>query len=170
MNEDNNQECKVVAFESSNGACYGYPLYTGHCTAESGWKTYSTQSKNDILLYKREVDSSDYNVHLIISVNIKAGGQTKFSGIIHSLILLLIILVLSPIASTIPLSVLAAILIKVGIDIIDWEFFKNLRIKSKLEILTTFLVIFLTVFINLIIAVFAGVLFYFVLKLILNKD
>ena len=103
-------------------------------------------------------------------VNIKAGGQTKFSGIIHSLILLLIILVLSPIASIIPLSVLAAILIKVGIDIIDWEFFKNLRTKSKLEILTTFLVIFLTVFINLIIAVFAGVLFYFVLKLVLNKD
>jgi SulP family sulfate permease len=103
-------------------------------------------------------------------VNIKAGGQTKFSGIVHSLILLLTVLVLSPIASIIPLSVLAAILIKVGIDIVDWEFFKNLRTKSRLEILTTFLVIFLTVFINLIIAVFAGVLFYFILKLILNKD
>jgi SulP family sulfate permease len=103
-------------------------------------------------------------------VNIKAGGQTKFSGIVHSLILLLTVLVLSPIASTIPLSVLAAILVKVGIDIVDWEFFKNLRTKSRLEILTTFLVIFLTVFINLIIAVFAGVLFYFILKLILNKD
>jgi len=103
-------------------------------------------------------------------VNIKAGGQTKFSGIIHSLVLILIVLFLSPIASAIPLSVLAAILIRVGIDIIDWDFFKNLRTKSKLEILTTFLVIFLTVFINLIIAVCAGVLFYFIAKLILNKD
>jgi len=102
-------------------------------------------------------------------VNIKAGGQTKFSGIIHSLILLLTVLVLSPIASTIPLSVLAAILIKVGIDIIDWEFFKNLTTKSKLEISTTFLVIFLTVFVNLIIAVFSGILFYFILKLALKK-
>ena len=54
-------------------------MYTGHCTAESGWKTYSTQSKNDILLYKREVDSSDYNVHLIISVNIKAGGHISIN-------------------------------------------------------------------------------------------
>ena len=103
-------------------------------------------------------------------VNIKAGGQTKFSGIIHSLVLILIVLFLSPIASAIPLSVLAAILIRVGIDIIDWDFFKNLRTKSKLEILTTFLVIFLTVFINLIIAVCAGVLFYFIVKSMLNKD
>jgi SulP family sulfate permease len=103
-------------------------------------------------------------------VNIKAGGQTKFSGIIHSLVLILIVLFLSPIASAIPLSVLAAILIRVGIDIIDWDFFKNLRTKSNLEILTTFLVIFLTVFINLIIAVCAGVLFYFIVKLMLNND
>ena len=103
-------------------------------------------------------------------VNIKAGGQTKFSGIIHSLVLLLIVLVLSPVASTIPLSVLAAILIKVGIDIIDWNFFKNLSAKSIIDILTTLLVIFLTVFVNLIIAVFAGVLFYFVLKLVLNNN
>jgi len=108
-------------------------------------------------------------------VNIKAGGQTKFSGIIHSLFLLLIVLVLSPIASIIPLSVLAAILIKVGIDIIDWNFFKNLSAKSfgglaGIDILTTLLVIFLTVFINLIIAVFAGILFYIILKLVLKKD
>ena len=103
-------------------------------------------------------------------VNIKAGGQTKLSGIIHSLVLLLIVLVLSPVASVIPLSVLAAILIKVGIDIIDWKFFQNLRTKSRLEILTTFLVIFLTVFINLIIAILAGVLFYFILKLLMNTS
>ena len=86
------------------------------------------------------------------------------------MILLLIILVLFPIASIIPLSVLAAILIKVGIDIVDWKFFKNLRTKSRLEILTTFLVILLTVFVNLIIAVFAGVLFYLIAKLVLIKD
>ena len=103
-------------------------------------------------------------------VNIKAGGQTKLSGIIHSLVLLLIVMVLSPVASIIPLSVLAAILIKVGIDIIDWNFFKNLRTKSRVDILTTFLVIFLTVFVNLIIAVLLGVLFYFVLKLVLNNN
>ena len=102
-------------------------------------------------------------------VNIKAGGQTKLSGIIHSFVLLLIVLVLSPIASVIPLSVLAAILIKVGIDIVDWNFFKNLKTKSVVEILTTFLVIFLTVFMNLVIAVTAGVFFYIILKFIFNK-
>ena len=104
-------------------------------------------------------------------VNIKAGGQTKLSGIIHSLILLLIVLIFAPIAANIPLSVLAAILIKVGIDIIDWTFFKNLRNQSMLNILTTLLVIFLTVFVNLIIAVAIGVLFHFAFStLIKNKN
>ena len=101
-------------------------------------------------------------------VNIKAGGKTKLSGIAHSLVLVLIILVLSPIASIIPLSVLASILIKVGIDIIDWKFFLSLKSKSRLEILTTLLVIFLTVFVNLIAAVACGVFFYFILKLVLS--
>ena len=82
----------------------------------------------------------------------------------------MVVFVLYPIASAIPLSVLAAILVKVGIDIVDWEFFKNLRTKSRLEVLTTFLVILLTVFVNLIIAVFAGVLFYLIAKLVLIKD
>jgi len=101
-------------------------------------------------------------------VNIKAGGQTKLSGMIHAFVLLLIVLFLSPIAEIIPLSVLASILIKVGIDIIDWDFFKNCHKKSLLNILTTVLVIFLTVFVNLVIAVLVGVLFYFFLNFILK--
>jgi len=103
-------------------------------------------------------------------VNIKAGGKTNLSGIIHSLVLLLIVLFFSPIAANIPLSVLAAILIKVGIDIIDWNFFKNLRIQSILHILTTLLVIFLTVFANLIIAVITGILFYFIFSSLKIKN
>lgn len=97
-------------------------------------------------------------------VNIKAGGQTKLSGMLHASILLLIVIVLSPIAELIPLSVLAAILIKVGIDIIDWNFFKNIKKYSITNIIITFLVILLTVFANLIIAVAVGVLIKFLIK------
>ena len=97
-------------------------------------------------------------------VNINSGGKTKLSGIIHSIILLLIVLFLSPLAEIIPLSVLSAILIKVGIDIIDWDFIKNYNLKSYSDLLTKVIVVFLTVFTNLILAVFVGVLFNFLLK------
>jgi SulP family sulfate permease len=99
-------------------------------------------------------------------VNIQAGGQTKISGIIHSIVLLIFILSFSSVAEIIPLSVLAAILIKVGIDIIDWNFIKNYKKNSIVDIITNILVIILTIFINLIIAVFAGVLFYYLSKYI----
>ncbi|MFW2582299.1 SulP family inorganic anion transporter, partial [Aliarcobacter butzleri] len=52
-------------------------------------------------------------------VNINNGGTTKLSGIVHSITLLLIILFFAPLASKIPLALLAGILIKVGIDILD---------------------------------------------------
>ena len=97
-------------------------------------------------------------------VNINAGGKTRISGMIHSLILLLTIMVFSSAAENIPLSVLSSILIKVGIDIIDWNFFKKLKAFPLLDILVTFIVIFLTVFVNLVVAVIVGSLFYFIWK------
>ena len=94
-------------------------------------------------------------------VNIQAGGQTKVSGMIHAIALLLVIILLSPIAKVIPLSILAAILIKVGIDIIDWKFIKNYKNHSINNMITNIIVVILTVFVNLILAVFAGVIFYY---------
>ena len=102
-------------------------------------------------------------------VNINSGGKSKLSGIIHSIILLLIVLFFSPIAEIIPLSILSAILIKVGIDIIDWDFIKNYNLKSTSDLLTKIIVVFFTVFTNLILAVFIGVLFNFLIK-IFNKN
>ena len=99
-------------------------------------------------------------------VNIQAGGQTRFSGMMHALVLLLVIITLSPIAEIIPLSVLAAILIKVGIDIIDWNFIKNFKTYSINYIITNILVVVLTVFVNLILAVIVGVIFYYLYKYI----
>ena len=103
-------------------------------------------------------------------VNIKAGGKTKFSGITHSILLLLIVLVFSPIAEIIPLSVLAAILIKVGVDIIDWDFVKKFSTQPIRDRCITFFVIVLTVFVNLIVAVILGALLYFFLNYFFIKN
>ena len=91
-------------------------------------------------------------------INVKSGGTTRLSGIIHSITLLLVILFLAPIASQIPMAVLAGILMKVGIDILDYRFFRIWR-ESPRSDLTVMMVVFLTtVFIDLITAVGVGIL------------
>ncbi len=90
-------------------------------------------------------------------VNIKSGATSNISGIIHAVILLLILLVLSPLASHIPMPVLAGILIKVGLDIIDHKLLKQLKIAPRQDVSVMLVVFVLTVFVDLIVAVGAGV-------------
>ncbi|PLX62637.1 SulP family inorganic anion transporter [Sedimenticola selenatireducens] len=89
-------------------------------------------------------------------VNIKAGGRTPISGALHSLILLGCILGAGGLASHIPKAVLAGILIKVGTDIIDWDYFKRLRQVPLSGIVKMLVVLLLTVFVDLMIAVATG--------------
>jgi len=90
-------------------------------------------------------------------INVQAGGKTPLSGIIHGLVLMVILFGAGPLTATIPHTVLAGILIKVGIDIIDWSFLKR---AHKLSVKATglmYIVLFLTVFVDLITAVAVGV-------------
>ena len=90
-------------------------------------------------------------------VNIQAGGRTALSGIIRAVVLMLVVLLAAPMASRIPLAVLAAIAVKVGIDIIDWEFLKRAHHLSIKAAVITYGVIALTVLVDLIAAVGIGV-------------
>lgn len=89
-------------------------------------------------------------------VNIRAGGKTGTSGVVHALLLLAIILGLAPLAGHIPHAVLAGILIKVGIDIIDWRYLTHIRYAPRPGVAIMFLVFGLTVFVDLILAVGIG--------------
>ena len=90
-------------------------------------------------------------------LNVKSGGTTKLSGIIHSITLLCVVLFLAPIASEIPLAVLAGILMKVGIDILDYKFLAIIKHAPKNDLLVMVVVFFLTVFVDLIVAVGVGI-------------
>jgi SulP family sulfate permease len=90
-------------------------------------------------------------------VNIRAGGVSRLSGIIHSAVLLLIVLVLGPAAAWIPHAALAGILIKVGIDIVDWSYVRMAHRGPRWDLLLMALVLLLTVFVDLITAVGVGV-------------
>lgn len=89
-------------------------------------------------------------------INAKSGGQTPLSGIIHALVLAVIVIGASPLTEPIPNAVLAGILIKVGIDIIDWSFLKRAHRLSVKGAGVMYLVMFLTVFVDLVTAVAVG--------------
>ena len=90
-------------------------------------------------------------------VNIQAGGRTALSGLSRAFILLVVILGAANLAATIPLAVLAGIALKVGIDIIDWDFLKRAHHISVKGALIMYGVILLTVLVDLIAAVGIGV-------------
>lgn len=89
-------------------------------------------------------------------VNVQAGGRTRLSGITHAVVLLLIGLGAGPLASPIPLALLAGILLKVGLDIIDWSFLLRAPHLSLRTTALMWLVLLLTVFWDLITAVLVG--------------
>jgi len=90
-------------------------------------------------------------------INVKSGGTNKLSGMAHAVILLLIVLFLSPFAEQIPLAILAGILIKVGIDILDYRFLAIWKESPKQDLSVMLSVFFITVFIDLITAVGVGI-------------
>ena len=91
-------------------------------------------------------------------VNVRAGGRTPLSGALHALVLLALVLGLAPLAEKIPLAVLAGILIKVGWDIIDWNYLKRLRRAERSGALVMVLVLILTVLVDLVTAVGVGII------------
>jgi len=90
-------------------------------------------------------------------VNIQSGGRSALSGIFRAVILMLVILVGAPLAAEIPQAVLAGIALKVGVDIVDWDFIKRAHRISLNGALIMYLVIALTVLVDLITAVGIGV-------------
>lgn len=76
-------------------------------------------------------------------VNIKTGGRTPLSGVVHALFLIILLLGAAPLASNIPMAVLAGILIKVGFDIIDYKFLKIINHAPKRDLAVMALVFIL---------------------------
>jgi SulP family sulfate permease len=89
-------------------------------------------------------------------VNVQAGGKTPLSGMVHALVLLLVVFWARPLTTVIPHAVLAGLLLKVGIDIIDWGFIKRAHHLSFKGTGLMYLVLLLTVFVDLITAVVVG--------------
>jgi len=93
------------------------------------------------------------------ATNIKNGATGPLSGVFHSLTLLLILLVLAPLASDIPLCALAAILFVVAWNMSDFAHFKHmLRRAPRADVVVLLVTFLLTVFSDLVLAVNIGVI------------
>ncbi|MDT7042964.1 SulP family inorganic anion transporter [Candidatus Nitronereus thalassa] len=89
-------------------------------------------------------------------VNVKAGGRTRLSGVFSSLFLLAVLFGLGKYVQYVPIPVLAAILITVGFDIIDYNGLKEVMKVDRAEGAILFIVLGMTVFVDLITAVGTG--------------
>ena len=88
--------------------------------------------------------------------NLRSGATSPISGLMHSLMLMLIVLLAAPLAVHVPLAVLAGILLFVAWNMGEWHEFVRLRQFSnhyRLLLLGTF---FLTVVFDLMVAVEVG--------------
>jgi SulP family sulfate permease len=92
------------------------------------------------------------------ATNVRSGARTPVAGMVHALTLLAILLFAAPMASYVPLSVLAAILFVVSYNMGDWEEIPELFKLSWLEIGTWLITFGLTVFADLTVAVEAGMI------------
>lgn len=92
------------------------------------------------------------------AANIKAGGSTPFSGIIHAVVIFLIMFLFAPLATKIPLAALAAVLFMIAWGMSEIHHFMHLLTAPKKDVLVLITVFTLTVLINLNAAVQVGMI------------
>lgn len=91
------------------------------------------------------------------AANVKNGGRTPVSGMVHSITLLLILVVLMPYASLIPMPTIAAILFMVAYNMSEWKKFLHLvKTAPKSDIIVLVTTFVLTVMFDLVVAIEVG--------------
>ena len=91
------------------------------------------------------------------ATNVKNGGRTPISGMVHSITLLFIMLFLGRWAKLIPMSCLAGILIVVSYNMSEWRSFTAILKGSYFDVLILLTTFFITVFFDLTLAIEIGV-------------
>jgi len=93
------------------------------------------------------------------AANVKNGGRSPVSGMVHAVVLLLVLLVLMPYAAWIPMPVIAAILFIVAYNMSEWrQFVKICKTAPKSDIIVLVLTFVLTVVFDLVVAIEIGML------------
>lgn len=92
------------------------------------------------------------------ATNIKSGAVSRFSGVIHGLVVLLVLLIFAPYASVIPLASMAPILMVVAWNMSERKEFAHVLQTKTSDSLIMVITFLLTVFTNLTTAVEVGLI------------
>lgn len=92
------------------------------------------------------------------AANIKNGGRTPIAGMVHSVMLLIVVIFLMPLAKLIPMPCIAAILFQVAYNMSGWRrFVKLIKSSPKSDIMVLVITFALTVIFDLVVAIEVGV-------------
>ena len=93
------------------------------------------------------------------ATNFRNGGNSPLAGVIHSITLLLILLLLAPLATRIPLCALAAILFVVAWNMSEVKHFLRMtRTAPRADVIILLITFSLTILVDLVVAVNIGVI------------
>lgn len=93
------------------------------------------------------------------AANVKNGGRTPIAGMVHSVVVLVILILLMPYASLIPMPTIAAILFIVAYNMCGWRSIRNtIKTAPKSDIAVLFVTLILTVVFDLVVAIAAGLI------------
>ena len=100
------------------------------------------------------------------AANVKNGGKSPLSGMVHAVVLLLVLVLLMPLASYVPMPIIAAILFVVAYNMSEWrEFVAVIKTKKWNDILVLVLTFALTVIFDLVKAIVAGLALHYAIVL-----
>ena len=101
------------------------------------------------------------------TANIKNGGKTPISGMVHALVLFIVLLVLMPYAALIPMPVIASILFIVAYNMSEWRsFVKIIKTKNVIDIIILVLTFVLTVVFDLVVAIITALILHYLIVLV----
>lgn len=91
------------------------------------------------------------------AANVKNGGRTPISGMVHAVVLALFLVVLMPVAKLIPMPIIAAILFMVAYNMSEWRHFVRIcKFSPKSDVIVLVSTFVLTVVFDLVVAIAVG--------------
>ncbi len=93
------------------------------------------------------------------AANVKNGGRTPIAGMVHAVVILVILVLLIPYASLIPMPTIAAILFVVAYNMCGWRNIRNtFKTAPKSDIIVLVTTLVLTVVFDLVVAIAVGLI------------
>ena len=103
------------------------------------------------------------------AANVRNGGRSPISGMVHAITLLFIMVLLMPLAKMIPMTALAAILMVVSYNMGEWSHFIDMLKGNKGEVIVLVATFVITIVSDLVVAIIVGMIIHGIVTLINNK-